>query len=278
MLLPVQDPHAVIAALGRPDPANFTFRNFSRRPGALLLTDLETGALVALNGSDFMVIAGSSAAHRQTMADLFSGNLAENAGWPNEDAHRDWQRNGTPYLFMNSSPIAVWEAGLEAGFLRPEDYEARHTANLYWFEGKPRFSHHIAHSCRLGHGMELYEQLRSGVGYDEDGYYTKLVLQENPSFVCEVRGVPVCWSTIHLNGTMGMIYTPSEHRRHGYARSLACFQIDHVLRSQGFACCHVNSENVASYTMLLELGAAKDETPIGWRPLHWPDGACPYSV
>ena len=41
---------------------------------------------------------------------------------------------------------------------------------------------------------------------------------------------------------------------------------------------HVNSENVASYTMLLDLGATKAETDIGWLLLEWPDGSCPYSV
>jgi hypothetical protein len=242
----------------------------------LFFADLITGALVALNAAECMVLAHDVQGQAQAMSDLFAGNIAPDSPWPSEATLRAWQRNGRPYLFMNSSPITVWEAGLYAGFLKPEDYLDRHTANLYWFSGRPRFSHLIQHSCRLGRGMELYERLRGGVGYDEDGYYTRLVLQESPSFVCEAGGEAVCWSTIHLNGTMGMIYTPPEQRRHGYARSLACFQIDHVLRNLGFACCHVNSENVASYTMLLHLGAAKDATAIGWRPLEWPDGACPY--
>lgn len=278
MLQLLSDTAHAIAALGDLTPANFTFRNFCRRPNVLLFEDPQTGALVALNGADCMVLAESEQARNKAMATIYLGELAENAGWPNESTKRDWARAGRPYIFMNSSPIAVWEAGLKAGFVKPEDFEPHHGANLYWFDGRPRFSYIIEHSCRLGRGMELYERLRSGIGYDEDGYYTRLVLQENPSFVCEVAGQAVCWSTIHLNGTMGMIYTPPEHRRYGYARSLACFQIDHVLRKHGFACCHVNRENVASFTMLLELGATRDETEIGWRPLNWPEGACPYSV
>jgi hypothetical protein len=278
MLHLVEDAAAALAALGEPGPADFTFRNFSRRPKTHLFMHPDTNALVALSGADLMLLAGSEEVRRQAMADVFTASFAPSSTWPDEHALKDWQREGEPFIFCNSSPIAVWEAGLQAGFVDPDGKERDHFANLYWFPGKPRFSHLIEHSCRLGRGMELYDRLRSGVGYDEEGYYTRMVLAENPSFVCEVHGQPVCWSTIHLNGTMGMIFTPEEHRRHGYARSLACFQIDHELRRRRFACCHVNNENVASSSMLLELGATKDDTPLGWRPLHWPDGACPYSV
>jgi FR47-like protein len=278
VLTPVADVAAALAAFGDPKPSEFTFRKFCKRAEVLLFAERDNGALVALKGAGCMVMADSPVACAQAMRDLYGGHLTSDAGWPNETTRRDWEREGGEYLFLDSSPIAVCETGLEVGFLPPPDSEKHHHANLYWFEGKPRLSGQIKHSCRLGRGLELWQQLKSGVGYDEDGYYTRQVLLEKPSFVCEVGGQAVSWSTIHLSGSMGMIFTPPEHRRHGYARSLACFQIDHVLREHGFACCHVNSENVASYTMLLDLGATRDEITIGWRTLLWPDGKCPYSV
>jgi hypothetical protein len=69
-----------------------------------------------------------------------------------------------------------------------------------------------------------------------------------------VDGEPVCWSATHLSGTMAMIYTPEEHRRKGYAKSLAAFQIDHMLEKDGVACCHIISTNTASNELVKNFG------------------------
>jgi hypothetical protein len=278
-MLHLLDIPAALEALGDPRPGDFAFRNFIRRQHVQVFTnDTERpSVLLALRGANMMVQVLADADLRSVMQDLLELRFADAANWPTDEAREDWaQHGGKPYVFVNTSPVEVWEAGQQAGFVVPEDFDHGHPpANLYWWEGKPRFGSEVQHSCRLGRGLELWDRLRRGVGYDSEGEYVRAVLQEQPSFVCEVEGQSVCWSTIHLNGSMGMIYTPPEHRRHGYARSLASFQIDHQLRQYGFACCHVVSDNVASYTMLQELGGHKDQTQIVWRILLWPKNALP---
>jgi hypothetical protein len=89
--------------------------------------------------------------------------------------------------------------------------------------------------------------LREGIHYDETGEYTRECLEKGPSFACEVDGEVVSCSCTHLSGSMGMIYTPQQHRRKGYGNSLAAFQVDYMLAHIGPAFCHVNIHNEASY-------------------------------
>jgi GNAT superfamily N-acetyltransferase len=271
MLYPLPDVEAALASLGEPKPIDYTFRHFCLRPGVRLFGDSadQPAAILALRGADMMLFATSDAARRAAMECLLKHQFAEEA-WPDEPTRKAWERSGQPFVFVNSSSLQVVEDGLAAGFVVPPEYKPGVPANLYWWQGHPRLSAEVRHSCRLGRGMELWQHLREGIGYDEEGEYVRAILSEKPSFVCEVNGEPVSWSTIHLNGAMGMIYTLPQHRRQGYARSLAAFQIDHQLRAHGFACCHVVGDNVPSYTMLLGLGATKEPTPIVWRSLNWP--------
>lgn len=82
--------------------------------------------------------------------------------------------------------------------------------------------------------------------------------------------VAVCWACTHLNGTMGMIYTPPQFRRFGFARSLAAFQIDAMLKHEGFAACHIVDNNVPSMQLAASLGGTVLHEPVVWRTLYWP--------
>jgi hypothetical protein len=84
---------------------------------------------------------------------------------------------------------------------------------------------------------------------------------------------PVCWSCTHLTGFMGMIYTPVELRRHGFARSLAAFQIDAMLAREGIACCHVIDFNTPSMLLVQSMGGVCTPEPIVWRNVYWPGEA-----
>ena len=101
----------------------------------------------------------------------------------------------------------------------------------------------------------------------------RLCLRRGPSFVCEVGGEKVCWAATHAGGTMAMIYTPPEHRRHGYARSLAAFQIDYMLHEYKVACAHVVATNVESQNLMRSFGARRIHDPVVWRVLYWPGEA-----
>jgi len=203
-----------------------------------------------------------------------SERIEQNPPWPDEQTRGDWEHwMLAKGLFVNASPLVLWEMMQDAGFEPdPNERKQRH-AYLWTIEGEPRFGHMMRHSCRLGEGEELWELLRQGISYDSEGEYVRRCLRRGPSFVCEVNGEKVCWASTHLNGTMGMIYTPPQHRRKGYARSLAAFQIDHMLKTCGVACAHVVSTNVESESMMRSLGARRIHDPVVWRTLYWPGEA-----
>lgn len=281
MLVQALDRDGVIEKLVGDPIRGFTTRNFCRaggdwQPIVLVDNQQDPKVLVAHRGSNF-AIYGAIQHYMAAMDDLFHGRVEQEPGWPDAVTHHDWEEygQGRRYIFINSSPYVVWRSALEVGF-EPDEGDLRgHVAFMWFFTGQPRFSGEVHHSCRLGVGLELLELLKLGIGYDQEGHYIKVCLENGPSFVCEApdeNGVvrPVCWSSTHLNHTMGMIYTPPELRRHGYARSLAAFQIDYMLARDGLACCHVVDKNVASMSMVAGLGGQRWEEPVVWRGVRWP--------
>ena len=210
------------------------------------------------------------------MADLFHGRIAGGEPWPDELMREEWAKDsGRPRITLNAAPTSAHEAALAAGFEVSTEEDRHRPHYIYYMLGGPHLQDRIKHPCRLGVGQELYSFLRQGIGYDETGEYTRQCLEHGPSFVCEVEGKPVCWSCTHLSGSMGMIYTPPEQRRNGYAKSLAAFQIDYMLEHYGAAFCHVNAENEASNRNVLSLGMSRLPEPVMWRTLFWPEGREP---
>jgi hypothetical protein len=230
--------------------------------------------------------------------------------WVRQD--EDGQAAGRkPYLFFNASSYASWRAARIAGFEAPEhdregpDSHHGFVAYTWYWLGEPRFASEVRHPCRVVRSQELFELMKQAVPYDPEGYYIKQCLDHGPSFVCEIpmeRGLqpasavgaelappngqgrassaptgevkPVCWSCTHLTRFMGMIFTPEEQRRQGYARSLAALQIDTMLAEDGgIACCHVIDYNTPSMKMALSLGGACLPEPVVWRTVYWPGDA-----
>jgi len=283
MLVPAEDREAVLKQLAGDPVRGFCLRNFMkspREPGLtpeLLVDDVQSPrVLIARAGAELMVY-GALEHYNPAMKDLLEGRVETNGAWPDEPMRKMWQEwtEGRRFFFLNSTPYSVWRAARLAGFdAHPEDLDGP-VAYLWYIQGEPRFGHLIKHPCRLGEGNELLERLKEGIPYDPEGHYTSQCLKHGPSFVCEVDGQPACWSCTHLNGTMGMIYTPEQHRRQGYAKSLAAFQIDHMLKRDGIACCHIIDFNTASMMLVKTFGAQRWEEPLVWRLVFWPGEAPP---
>jgi ribosomal protein S18 acetylase RimI-like enzyme len=224
---------------------------------------------LAIQGITVLTV-GDPALYAQAAADLFHLRLACAAPWPDAAAEAEWAKEPLGRrLILQSCPKYFRQAILDAGFVEQESEHGK-PHYLYYVLGEPHLSRFVVHPCRLGVGMELYDCLRSGIGYDESGEYTRECLEKGPSFVCELHGEKMCWACTHLSGSMGMIYTPPPHRRNGYGRSLAAFQTDHMLRRDGYAFCHVNEENVASYSLLDSLGLGRLPEPLTGRTVLWP--------
>ncbi|MCD6119704.1 GNAT family N-acetyltransferase [bacterium] len=282
MLVQAENPVEILESFGLPAATTFTLRHFIKkeRDGAraIAITDnpQRPGALLAHDGSHFMMLARDESVWPAVMNDLFHERIEQDPPWPDEQCLHHWEEGKKEGhkrgLFLDQTPLCAWQAAIDAGFASPPDDDySEMTANVWYAEGKPRFSHLVKHPCRLGKGLELLENIKKGVDYDEEGNYIRMCLEAWPSFTCEVDGEKVCWSCTHLSGTMGMIYTPPEHRRKGYAKSLAAFQIDYMLRRDGLAICHVINSNYASQQMLLGFGFEMIDEPLVWRPVLWPD-------
>ena len=241
----------------------------------VLLTDdgSDPGVIFAQRGAELMLF-GHPGHFGPAFADILAGRIERDGGWPDAEAQADWERAGVRYLHITASPIIAWEEALEAGFLADPE-STPWESYRWWFNGPPRFAHLVTHPCRMGVGSELYELLRSGIPYDPDGTYTRRVLECRPSYVCEMPGpegapVPVCWAAQHADHSMGMIFTPMEHRRHGYALSLAAFQTDEILSREPCAVAHIAHDNKASMAVVRRLGAMRWERPITWRRILFP--------
>lgn len=282
MLTEVHDFAAVIERLAADRVKGFVVRNFcaptddEHRVRLLVDDPADPRAMAAHIGTNFM-ISGALDRLPGLMGDLLEGNVEQEGGWPDEQMDDDWAHvtAGGRGIFLNTAHYAVWRAGVVAGFEPdPDDAKGQVAYQWHWL-GEPRFAALVRHDCRAVHGVELLELMKLAVHYDPEGHYIRRCLEHGPSFVLEEGGEPMCWSCTHMNGTMGMIYTPDEHRRHGYAQSLAAFQIDHMLRRDGIAVCHVIDYNVASMALCAKLGAQFTPEPLVWRVLWWPGQAPP---
>jgi hypothetical protein len=265
------------------DPVRgFTLRNFARPrpdgsgPARLLVDNLQDPHVVlALRGAG-LCVAGELPALNPAFADLLAGRIS--GEWPGAELAADWdEHDGRRGFFFSASSLASWRAARIAGFVPgTAEFEGDNEFVAYqWtWQGVPHFAGEIRHRCRQvpPGNLELFDLIRQGVPYDREGHYVRQCLANGPSFVVETPGDgPVSWSCTHLNGFMGMLFTPEQHRRKGYARSLWAFQINAMLARDGIACCHVIDYNTPSMLLMQGLGGEMLPEPIVWRMLFWPE-------
>lgn len=213
---------------------------------------------------------GRGAPLKHLVDDLLEERIEQQPPWPAAELQADWAEADSRIMLLHQVRESVWQQFLAGGFELAPNAKNTENAFLFHIEGEPRFADLVRHSCRLGRGLELHDLIRRGIDYDQTGERSRHSLEREPSFVCEVDGEPVCWSATHVGGMMGMIYTPPEHRRKGYARSLAAFQIDHMLARDGYACALVLEGNTASEQLLMSFGAQRLDERLGWRTIRWP--------
>lgn len=236
-----------------------------QRVPRMILADDPAQPTTAFGGiSTELFLLGDQRCYPGMLADLAAGRIEPAGIWPDEHIRDTWAGNGAdhPVLRLESHGQSCHHAALALGYQNLREDDGGHGAYYYYIEGAPRFAGQVQHPCRIVEGLELYELMCTGTDYDPAGTYTRQCLEQGPSFVCEVGGVPVCWSCTHISQALGMIHTPPEFRRNGYARSLAAFQIDYMLQTVGRAWCAVLGNNIASQAMLNSLGLNRLEERI----------------
>jgi len=284
MLYQIDSTRAVELASARGDGIRLMLRGHLWKPPEVehvncWVDDLEQPRVFVFRHLCHIIVVAEPAAYAPLLDDLLHQRIEQNASWPEQAVREEWDKQekdpGRPRLVVHATARSFSEAAIAAGFIPNED--DRHKPHFFYYAtGEPRFSQHVKYPCRLGVGQELWELLRSGIQYDETGEYMRKCLDAGPSFVCEIDGpggaqIAVCWSCTHIGGSMGAIFTPEEHRGHGYGRSLSAFQIDYMLATRGAAWCHVMHENIPSYANLDIIGMPRLPEPMQWRMLFWPE-------
>jgi GNAT superfamily N-acetyltransferase len=241
---------------------------------------LEGAETVIAGAGGGWVLLGDASGFATALNDLISGNQQPQHSWPDERSRAMMTTLGADKIEFHLETVG--KAGHEAlGTLGWEPVANEHHnmedgffgAYFYCMTGAPRLGAEVRHAVEVHHGLNLYALMKQGVDYDSEGHYIRYCLSGGPSFLIrDAAGEPACWSCTHANRALGMIYTPPEHRRKGYARSLAAFQTDYMLLRDGYAYAAVLANNTASQGMMDSLGFPRMEPPMVGRAYRVPPG------
>ena len=154
MLTQLSNPEQAVAKLAGDRVRGFSFRTFLRigedghKPKVLADDPADPHVLAAHTNNNFMFI-GELHRFAPMMADLLAGRVEQEGGWPDDLMMADWKASdrGGRGFFLNTAPYQVWRAGVLAGFEPSPDDSAGQVAYQWHWEGAPRFSHLVKHSC-----------------------------------------------------------------------------------------------------------------------------------
>lgn len=71
-------------------------------------------------------------------------------------------------------------------------------------------------------------------------------LSRHPSAAVYVDGVPVCWCLLHLEKSLGMLYTEPQHRHKGYALEVMTALCNEVISRGDVPFAYIIQDNIAS--------------------------------
>lgn len=120
--------------------------------------------------------------------------------------------------------------------------------DLYAWNGKPLDLSVI--DCEI-RPLELSyaKQVSDGTPYHADVNDVKMCLTRHPSAAAYVDGKAVCWCLLHLEGSLGMLYTLQEFRRQGYALKVMTALTQMVIDAGNVPYAYIIEDNVASKSL-----------------------------
>lgn len=125
----------------------------------------------------------------------------------------------------------------------------RTTCGLYVWNGKP-----LPHVCQgdlRKMSSEFADMVAKGTDYATKEDVIEL-LNLHPSSALYVDGKPVCWCLLHLEKSLGMLYTLPEHRKKGYALDVMTHLTNQVIRSGDIPYATIVKGNVPSQNLALK--------------------------
>ncbi|MCH5152547.1 MAG: hypothetical protein J1F68_01110 [Clostridiales bacterium] len=118
---------------------------------------------------------------------------------------------------------------------------------LYVWNGKP-----LSYECKQEispMSPNFAQKISDGTHYHAPIADILEVLRRHPSAAIYVDGKPVCWCLLHLEKSLGMLYTEPEHRRKGYALEVMTALCNMVIAKGDIPYAYIVCDNVASQNL-----------------------------
>ena len=96
---------------------------------------------------------------------------------------------------------------------------------------------------------EFAQKVSDGTHYHAPEEEIEDVLSRHPSAAIYVDGKPVCWCLLHLEKSLGMLYTELEHRRKGYALEVMTALCNMVIAKGDVPYAYIVTDNIASQNL-----------------------------
>lgn len=118
---------------------------------------------------------------------------------------------------------------------------------LYAWNGKP-LSYQCTQEIRPM-SPKFAQKVSDGTHYHAPIADIVECLERHPSVAIYFDGEPICWCLLHLDKTLGMLYTEPEHRRKGYALEVMTALCNKVIEQGDVPYAYIVVDNVASQNL-----------------------------
>ena len=127
--------------------------------------------------------------------------------------------------------------------------------DLYVWNGKP-----LRYKCKCDirpMDAAYAKKVSDGTHYHAAVADIKECLAHRPSSAVYVDGVPVCWCLLHLEKSLGMLYTEPQHRHKGYALEVMTSLCNKVIALGDVPYAYIVQDNVPSANLAAKYNLVK---------------------
>lgn len=116
--------------------------------------------------------------------------------------------------------------------------------DLYAWNGQPL--PHVCVQTILPMSANYAQKVSDGTFYHADIADVVECISRHPSAAVYVDGEPVCWCLLHLEKSLGMLYTEPQHRHKGYALEVMTALCNEVIARGDVPFAYIVQDNIAS--------------------------------
>ena len=127
--------------------------------------------------------------------------------------------------------------------------------DLYVWNGKP-----LSYECKcdIREMSAAYGQkVSDGTHYHAALSDVEECIANRPSSAVYIDGAPVCWCLLHLEKSLGMLYTEPQHRHKGYALEVMTSLCNKVIALGDIPYAYIVQDNVASANLAAKYNLVK---------------------